>query len=182
MIEELTDGVLILRRYCLEDAADLFDAATESRAEVFPWMPWCHSAYDIQTARAWIGSQMLAWADHRAFEFCVRTMDGAFVGGGGINNLMQEYPVANLGYWVRTRATGRGHATRAARLLARFAVEHVGLQRVEIVVAAGNAGSLRVAANAGAKREGSLRNRIRLHGVKHDAVMHSIIPEDVACW
>ena len=45
----------------------------------------------------------------------------------------------NLGYWVRTDATRRGIATAATRRLARWAFEALGLRRVEIVIAPGNA-------------------------------------------
>ena len=38
---------------------------------------------------------------------------------------------ANVGYWVRTGQTGRGIATAAVRLVARFAFEELGLLRLE---------------------------------------------------
>jgi hypothetical protein len=82
--------------------------------------------------------------------------------------------LANLGYWVRTSATGHGVATRAARLVAQFGIEKIGLLRVEIVVAIGNIASMRVAEKAGAKREGILRNRLVGRDKVLDAVMHSL--------
>ncbi|HNX51781.1 MAG TPA: GNAT family protein [Thermoanaerobaculaceae bacterium] len=44
-----------------------------------------------------------------------------------------------------------------------------------IVVAEGNLPSQWVAEKTGALREGVLRSRLRIHGVYHDAVMHSIV-------
>ena len=73
---------------------------------------------------------------------------------------------------------GEGFAGQAARLVAQFAMEHLGLVRVEIVVAVGNQASLRVAEKLTATREGVLRNRILIRGTPHDAVMHSLIPQD----
>ena len=52
------------------------------------------------------------------------------------------------------------------------------LNRIEVVVAVGNEKSLRAAAKAGAKREGILRNRLFMRDKAHDAVMHSLIPDD----
>jgi RimJ/RimL family protein N-acetyltransferase len=50
--------------------------------------------------------------------------------------------------------------------------------RAEIVVAVGNAASLRAAEKSCATREGVLRNRITV-GVKvYDAVMFSLVPQD----
>jgi len=47
-------------------------------------------------------------------------------------------------------------------------------------VATGNTRSLRVAEKAGAQREGFLRNRLLIQDKAHDAVMHSLIPQDLA--
>jgi RimJ/RimL family protein N-acetyltransferase len=82
-------------------------------------------------------------------------------------------------YWVRTGDTNRGVATRAVRLLARFGFEAAALVRIEIVVPIGNAASIRVAEKAGASREGLLRSRVMLHGMLHDAVMFSLVEEDL---
>ena len=79
---------------------------------------------------------------------------------------------------MRSSATGRGIATRAARLAAEFGVRWVNLLRAEIVVAVGNKPSLRVAEKCGAKREGVLRNRLIVRERVLDAVMHSLTPQD----
>ncbi|MFS8084914.1 MAG: GNAT family N-acetyltransferase, partial [Acidobacteriota bacterium] len=83
------------------------------------------------------------------------------------------------GYWVRTSAAGRGIATGAARLMARFSFEQVGLHRVEIVAAVPNIASQRVAEKVGAVREGVLRNRLLIGKESQDAVLFSLIPEDL---
>jgi RimJ/RimL family protein N-acetyltransferase len=50
---------------------------------------------------------------------------------------------------------------------------HTDLIRLEIVIAAGNVRSQRVAIKSGATFEGTLRDRLLLHGAAHDAVMFS---------
>jgi len=67
--------------------------------------------------------------------------------------------------------------TRTFRVL--WALEELGLARVEILVQVGNTASLRVARKAGAREEGVLRNRIRHHGQDVDAVMFSLVPGDL---
>jgi len=96
-----------------------------------------------------------------------------------LNEIRKESRRANLGYWVRTDRTGLGVAVAAAKLLAKWGFEVLGLKRIEITVAVENVRSLRVAEKAGAKREGILRNRLMLHDIPHDAVMHSLIPGEV---
>ena len=88
--------------------------------------------------------------------------------------------MANLGYWVRTSATGKGIASRATRLVAGFAFEELKLQRVEIMAAVGNIASQRVAEKAGAIREGVLRKRLLNDDRPLDAVLFSLIEEDLS--
>jgi ribosomal-protein-serine acetyltransferase len=56
-----------------------------------------------------------------------------------------------------------------------FARAETDLVRLEIVAAVGNHASARVARKAGATLEGTLRARLFLHGVPHDALMFSIV-------
>jgi RimJ/RimL family protein N-acetyltransferase len=67
----------------------------------------------------------------------------------------------------------------ATRLAARFGFEQLGLQRIEIVAAVGNVPSQRVAEKAGATREGVSRKRLLIHGESLDAVLFSLVPEDL---
>jgi len=177
---ELTEGPLLIRPYREADAIALYEAVRESVSEVSLWLPWCHQNYSIEESREFIGSRELAsqggvWYSFGIFE----KHDGAFLGGVGINFINRVHQMANLGYWVRTSATGRGIATMATRLAARFGFEELGLQRIEIVAAVGNVPSQLVAEKAGATREGVLRKRLLINGESLDAVLFSLVPEDL---
>jgi RimJ/RimL family protein N-acetyltransferase len=100
------------------------------------------------------------------------------LGAASLSHIHPVYRFCNLGYWVRTTRRGQGLAARAARLAAQFAFEQVGLIRVEVVIAAGNAASLRVAEKSGARREGVLRERLLVREQIHDAVMFSFVRAD----
>lgn len=95
-----------------------------------------------------------------------------------MTHIESSHLFANLYYRVRKSQAGKGIAPAAVPQLAQFAFK-TGLQRVEIVVATGNAPSLRVAEKVGAVREGLLRNRIRVGSQVHDAIMFSLIPNDL---
>lgn len=163
-----------IRPYRLDDDAAIVEAALESVADVQPWMPWCHPAYSIEESRAWLRVQVPAFAQQAAFEFAIVDADGRYLGGCGVNQLDPLNRRANLGYWVRSRAARQGAATAAVGLLHDWTFASTDLVRLEIVVAAGNAASQRVAEKAGAVREGILRRRLLLHGRVHDATMFSL--------
>jgi RimJ/RimL family protein N-acetyltransferase len=176
----MNEPAIGIRRFRSEDVPLLFAAVRESVPEVAPWMPWCHPDYSMEESAAWVQSREEAWTGHIAFDFVIFEPDtGSFLGSVGLNQLNAGNRFANLGYWVRTSATKRGIATAAVRMGAGFGFERLGLQRIEIVVAAGNTASLRVAEKAGAVREGLLRNRLRLRDRAVDAFMHSLVPTDL---
>ena len=64
---------------------------------------------------------------------------------------------ADIGYWVARDARGRGIAPRAARLLRDYAIEVLGLPRVEVLVHPENTASQRAAQKAGFHRTGEYR-------------------------
>jgi RimJ/RimL family protein N-acetyltransferase len=150
-------------------------AARESAAEIYPWMSWCHERYSLDEARQWVALQEELARRGVAYEFAILDERGRFLGGCGINQINQANRFANLGYWVRTSATGRGAAPAAVRAVAAYAFRETDLIRLEIVIAAGNTRSQRVAEKVGAVREGILRSRLLLPTGPADAVMYSLV-------
>ena len=179
--ETLADGVVRVRPFEPGDVEPMFEAARESIAEVFPWLPWCHPEYSRENSAGWVGTRAAAWESGEEYSFVIEdAATGRFLGGTGLNQIHRVARLANLGYWVRTSAAGRGAATRATRLVARFGLERLALARIEILAAVDNRASQRVAEKAGAVREGVLRNRLQIHGRSVDAVIFSLVPGDLA--
>ena len=171
-----------IRRYRPDDVPLLFEAIRESINEIYPWLPWCHPEYSMEDSSAWVQSRDEAWDADREYSFVILDQRNArFAGGVGLGQVNRINQMANLGYWVRTSCTRRGAATAATRLIAEFGFRELGLQRIEILAAVGNDASQRVAEKAGATKEGTLRNRLLNHGKPTDAVLYSMIPEDIVC-
>ena len=164
-----------IRPYVLDDASDVFEAVIESLDDLERWMPWARRGYTWDDARGWLEAQVPAFESRLEFEFAIVSKDGEYVGGCGLNRIDTLNRRANLGYWVRSRAARQGAATRAVELVRTWAFAHTNLVRLEILAATGNIASNRVAQKSGARAEGTLRSRLLLHGVFHDAVMYSIV-------
>jgi RimJ/RimL family protein N-acetyltransferase len=164
-----------IRPYEPADAGPLYEAARESTADVFPWLEWCHARYTLEDAVSWIASLAPLAAAGTEYAFAIVAEDGRYLGGCGVNQINRLHRFGNLGYWVRSSATGRGVAREAVRQVAEFAFRETDLVRLEIVCAVGNLRSQRVAERAGAVREGVLRGRLTLHGASVDAVMFSLV-------
>jgi ribosomal-protein-serine acetyltransferase len=163
-----------IRLYQQGDAEHLQAAARESVAEVSPWLGWCHPGYSLDEAQHWVTAQQDLAKQGLAFAFGIWS-EGRYLGGCGINQINRANRFANLGYWVRASAMGRGVAPAAARLAAEYAFRETEIIRLEIVCAIGNVRSQRVAEKLGAVREGVLRHRLVLPSGPSDAVMFSVL-------
>ena len=168
-----------IRRSTVEDAPGIFDAVRASNVELIRWMPWAHPGYSLEDARVWAELCRDGWETGLQYVFsAVDVTTGEVLADCGLNQINRFYGLANLGYWVRTSATGQGLGSALARRVARFGVEELRLNRVEILAAVGNRASQRVAEKAGATREGVLRSRLVLHDEVLDAAMFSLTSRD----
>jgi RimJ/RimL family protein N-acetyltransferase len=84
-----------------------------------------------------------------------------------------------IGYWLLPEARGRGHATRAVRLVSRWAYEEVDVARLGLLAAVSNRPSQRVAELAGFVREGVLRSYAEIDGRREDEVCYSLLRDEV---
>lgn len=176
----LSDGRIRLRPLVPADAEALHAAVIESKAELQPWMPWCHANYSRQDTDGYLNSRATEWANDTDYSFKIEAAStGQLLGGVGLNFITRAHQFANLGYWVRTSATRQGVANAAVRLLARFGFEELKFHRLEIVAAVDNIPSQKAALKAGARCDATLRNRLWINGRAYDAVMFSLIPTDL---
>src|SRR5262249_51374042 len=107
---ELSNGVLLLRPFRLDDAELLCAAVHESLADLIVWLSWCHEQYDIKDSRTFLEARAESYNNGEgeyAFAIIERAT-GRFLGACGINQIDRVARRANLGYWLRTSATGHG--------------------------------------------------------------------------
>ena len=155
----------------------LYEAVAESRAELSPWMEWVHPGYSIAETEQWVTHCRKAWEMDSSFGFTiVENSTKQILGGCSIGLDRPAHRNGSIGYWIRTSRTKEGFASEAAALLAQFGFAQLGLIRIEIFVAVGNAASQRVAEKVGALREGLLRNRLLIRGEPKDAYVFSLVP------
>jgi RimJ/RimL family protein N-acetyltransferase len=107
----------------------------------------------------------------------VDTGSGALLGSVGLR--VPAEGVGEVGYWLAPHARGRGTATRAVRLLCRWAFEELSLARIQLHTLPGNEASERVAERAGFTREGLLRSFTVMKGRRTDITMFSLLPGDL---
>jgi RimJ/RimL family protein N-acetyltransferase len=80
-----------------------------------------------------------------------------------------------VGYWLAAWGRGRGHATRAVRLICAWGFHALRLERIELVAATDNPASQSVAERAGFTREAVLRAYMRGALARQDMVMFGLL-------
>jgi len=172
--ERESNGISI-RKYQPGDSAAIVEAVQESVATVGVWLDWCGNSYGPADADAWIAHASSDWAKAEMFAFAVVDATSSdYLGGVGLSQIDQDNRSANLGYWVRQSYESRGVGTQAARLAVGYAFELLKLTRIEIVCAAMNRPSRRVAEKTGAHFEGLKSGRLSVHGRALDAAVYTI--------
>lgn len=176
-----TASACALRPWTIDDTDALHAAVAASLPTLSQWLPWATPAYARADAAAWIAHCLRSREIGEEYHFGVFDAgSGEVLGGVGLNHRIRAYRSANLGYWTADTARGRGVAVEAARQAARFGFETLELLRIAILIQPENRASLRVAVKLGAVCEGIARNGIVVAGRPHEAIVHSLLPEDLA--
>ena len=181
LFEELRGPRVVVRPYRLEDADALFAAVAESRQHIWPWMPWGDQHQTVDDSRDFILRTQAKWLlrEDMTVGFFEASSE-RYLGGSGLHPRGWDVPAFEIGYWIRASAEGHGYVAETVRLLADFAFESLGAQRVMIRCDARNTRSAAVAERLGFVREAHLRNEVRTHtdSALRDTLVFSLIPSD----
>ncbi len=173
----LDDGVVSLRGFDEDDIPAVVAACQDPEIPRWTVVP---TPYTERDARAWIESHDLLRITGNAMPMAI--IDSAtrlLAGSCGLHELDWRSHKGEIGYWVVREMRGLGTATRAVRLLSRWALLELGLARLELFADVNNEASQRVALNAGFVREGVLRSARAIKGERHDMVLFSLVSADL---
>jgi RimJ/RimL family protein N-acetyltransferase/8-oxo-dGTP pyrophosphatase MutT (NUDIX family) len=148
----LTDGVVVLRPWRDEDVEAAVAGHDEEMAH---WFGWPADGPSHESHRQAVENWRAAYEKGRSVVAFVVEHDGDLVGSAEVRD--RGNGVGRLSWTLYAGHRGFGYATRAVRLLTDYAIDALGLKRVEAEVDAANERSLRVATRAGLRREGVKR-------------------------
>lgn len=149
---------LELRAPQVEHVPAITEAVRGSLAELKAWMPWATDDYDAAGAEQSVRNAIAAFVTRADFRYHMFDASGRMVGSTGLHRIKWAVPRFEIGYWLRTDATGHGYASEAVRALTRVAFEQLGARRVDIRCDERNLASAAVAERCGYTLEGVLRN------------------------
>lgn len=173
------DGVLSgervsLRRFRVDDAADIAESCQDPDIPRFTFMP---EAMTEAQAREWVERRRERWSEGLcAFAITLHPSDRC-VGQVGVM-LERRFRRGEAFYWLDRRVRGRGVAAEALDLLTQWAFSEHDLVRVHLIIDGDNEASGRVAQRCGYQREGVLRAWQPVKNEQPDVVMWSRLATD----
>ena len=169
---------MVVRPWRAGDGAALFEAVQESLNHIRPWLPWGPLHETPESSEVFVRRWRSRWDLREDLPASVWDRDPErLVGGCGLHRIDWGARVFEIGYWLRTSATGG--VPEAARLLTQLAFEKLSANRVMIRAVPENAKSVAIPQRLGFVEEGIARNAILgADGQPVDLRVFSMTPED----
>jgi RimJ/RimL family protein N-acetyltransferase len=177
-VPRLAGDVVLLRPWREADAPGMVLAFSDPVMQQFSWRT---TPYTETDARAWFAEQEEARARGEGLEFALAEPhdQDVLLGAVSLQEVRLDQGCAAVGYWLAPEARGRGAATQAVRLLARWAFAELGLARLELTCGPDNEASQHVAERCGFSREGLLRSHVPFKGTRRDSVIYGLLPGEL---
>ena len=148
----------MIRCWRPEDAALLKDAIDNSLRELQMWVPWAmHEPSSVESIATRLGAMHERFVAGHDWAYGLFEADESKVIGGAGLHPRGSTEHLEIGYWIRTDASGRGLATEAAAALCWAGFAHTSVERLEIHCDIENARSAGVARRLGFERAREFR-------------------------
>lgn len=177
-VPPLAGDVVLLRPWREADVPGMVLAFSDPVMRRFSWRT---TPYTETDARDYFAEQEEARLRGEGLNFALaepRDQD-VVLGAVSLYEVRLRQGCAAVGYWLAPEARGRGAATYAVRLLARWAFAELGLARLELTCGPDNEASQHVAERCGFSREGLLRSHVPFKGARRDSVIYSLLPGEL---
>jgi RimJ/RimL family protein N-acetyltransferase len=177
-VPPLAGDVVVMRPWGEADVPGMVLAFSDPVMQRFSWRT---TPYTETDARDYLAEQEEARLRGEGLSFALvepRDQD-VVLGCVSLDEIRLDRGCAAVGYWLAPEARGRGAATQAVRLLARWAFAELELSRLELTSSPDNETSLHVAERCGFSREGLLRSHVPFKGARRDSVIYSLLPGEL---
>jgi RimJ/RimL family protein N-acetyltransferase len=171
----LVDGPTRLRPWRESDLSGLVAACQDP--EIVRWIR-VPSPYGPDDAIAYLRQRHQAALAGITAPFAIEAQDGSLGGSISLLRFAWEHSRGEVGYWLAAPARGRGHATRAVRLICAWGFSALRLERIDLLAATGNPASQRVAERSGFTREAVLRSYLQGTFERQDMVAYGLLRSD----
>jgi RimJ/RimL family protein N-acetyltransferase len=172
---DLGEG-LVLSATTERDAPDAYAVVDAERDRLREWLPWVDATTSLAVERDFLIGIEQANAAGMGLHATIR-QDGEFCGFVGLR-IDHMHRSAEVGYWLSGRYVGRGVMLRAVAAVFDAGFTTLGLHRMELLAAVGNARSRAIAERLGMTLEGVRREAEELATGFVDLAMYAVLVQD----
>ena len=157
---------LILRPPQIGDGVLVNDAILESFEKLHRIMPWAKTKPSVEESEEYVRQAAANWILKKDEEpylslFIFDKVSKNFIGGTGFHPINWDVPCLETGYWIRNKYSGKGLITEAVNALTRYAINQLGIKRIEIRCDKNNVQSKKIPERLGYHLEATLKsNRV----------------------
>lgn len=135
--------------------------------------------FSLEQATAWHTRTLEQSRSGEGYFFAVCELgDDRFVGTTWLKEVHQLDGNAELAIYMDRDHIGSGWGTDAQRVLLAFGFGTLGLERISLIVNAGNARAIRSYEKVGFRREGVMRRSFRVNGTMTDSLLMAILRDE----
>ena len=179
-VPTLSHGLITLRPLNESDIPEIYISCQDPVIPKFTRVPF---DYTMAHAEFFVREKTpKSLAEKTELAFAIEFGNGAdrkFAGVISFHSMDLPDLVAELGYWIRSDARGKGIGTTAARMLTNFGFESMGFERIEALVDVENLASKKLLLAAGYDLEGILRKKSRRYdGSQIDMALFSVLRDE----
>lgn len=175
--KKLETARLILRRFTVDDAADMYQNWA-SDPEVTKYLTWpCHTSVEATAGllKKWVQS----YEDGSVFQWAIALKEtGAVIGSIAAVKLDETIDSVEIGYCMSRRYWGRGIMPEALRVVMNYLFDEALINRIAAIHDVNNPKSGRVMQKAGMLKEGVLRQAGRNNQGVCDLVCYAALRSD----
>ncbi len=173
------DEEIELRIFQEEDAPELFALTDGNREYLRQWLPWVDKTRSTGDTLTFIKGALDQLRRNDGFQVGI-WYRGQLVGALGYHFWNWMYQKTEIGYWLAAPFQGKGIMTRSCKALVDYAFDKLGLNRVEVLIAAGNTCSRAVPKRLGFVQEAVLRDGEWTKDGPDDQVVYGLLRREWA--
>lgn len=171
------DDTLCLRRLRMESTPAIFQAINEDRDHLRQWLPFVDDTKKASDTEIFVKSVLHTTCPKKDLIYEIWA-DDDFAGLIALKEIDAWNKKTELGYWIIQKYENRGIITRACKELIDLSFNKLGLNRVQLKAATGNARSCLVAERLNFKMEGIERDGEHHRKKFVDLIVYGILKKD----
>jgi ribosomal-protein-serine acetyltransferase len=175
--EIIIEQSLHLRRLQVDSAPEIFHAIDQDREYLRQWLPFVDQTRKKEDTEIFIKSILHTSCPKKDLIYEIWSA-GQFAGLIALKEIDGWNKKTELGYWIIQRLQGMGLVTKSCQALIDLAFTRLGMNRVQLKAAIGNARSSLVAERLKFKLEGIEREGEQHHRKYFDLIVYGILKKE----